>query len=128
MLGDRVLLRTRMWRENSDSKKGQKSTHLLPLNALADLLSLCILFYLPFSVRCCRWKEGVQHFREKCLAVKVYCHYRESKREQNERKQEHLPKVYNSEITVCSEAALTTLWATCASLLIFWDPAVQELI
>lgn len=66
--------------------------------------------------------------RGKCLAANVYCHCWKSKREQNERKQVHLPQVYNPEITVCSEAALTTLRTTCASLLISLAPAVQELI
>lgn len=58
----------------------------------------------------------------------IDCHCRESKREQNERKQVHLPQVYNPEITVCSGACLTALQAACASLLISSAPAVQELI
>lgn len=66
--------------------------------------------------------------RGKCLAANVNCHCWKSKREQNERKQVHLPQVYNPEITVCSEAALTTLRTACASLLISLAPAVQELI
>lgn len=66
--------------------------------------------------------------RRKCLVANVYCHCWKSKREQNERKQVHLPQVYNPEITVCSEAALTTLRTACASLLISLAPAVQELI
>lgn len=105
-----------------------KGSRLPSANALVEFFPLCITFDLPLSVRFYRWKEGVQHFREKCLALKVSCHCWESKREENERKQVHLPQVYNPEITVCSEAALTTLWAACASLLISSAPAVQELI
>lgn len=60
--------------------------------------------------------------------VNIDCHCWESKRERNERKQVHLPQVYNPEITVCSGACLTALRAACASLLISSAPAVQELI
>ncbi len=81
-----------------------------------------------FIVRLYRWKKGVQHFRGKWLAVNIDCHHWESKRERNERKQVHLPQVYNPEITVCSGTCLTALWAACASLLISSAPAVQELI
>lgn len=74
-------------------------------------------------------KKRVQHFRgEKWLAANIDCHCWESKRERNERKQVHLPQVYNPEITVCSGACLTALQAACASLLISSAPAVQELI
>lgn len=73
-------------------------------------------------------EEGVQHFGEKWLAVNIDCHCWESKRERNERKQVHLPQVYNPEITVCSGACLTALQAARASLLISSAPAVQELI
>lgn len=81
-----------------------------------------------FIVELYRWKEGVQHFGGKWLVVNIDCHCWESKRERNERKQVHLPQVYNPEITVCSWACLTALWAACASLLISSAPAVQELI
>lgn len=81
-----------------------------------------------FIVKPYRWKKGVQPFRGKRLAVNIDCHCWESKRERNERKQVHLPQVYNPEITVCSGACLTALWAACASLLISLAPAVQELI
>lgn len=81
-----------------------------------------------FIVKLYRWKEGVQHFGGKWLVVNIDCHCSESKRERNERKQVHLPQVYNPEITVCSGACLTALWAACASLLISSAPAVQELI
>lgn len=64
----------------------------------------------------------------KWLVVNIDCHCWESKRERNERKQVHLPQVYNPEITVCSGACLTALRAACASLLISLAPAVQELI
>lgn len=73
-------------------------------------------------------EEGVQHFGGKWLAVNIDCHCWESKRERNERKQVHLPQVYNPEITVCSGACLTALQAARASLLISSAPAVQELI
>lgn len=73
-------------------------------------------------------EEGVQHFGEKWLVVNIDCHCWESKRERNERKQVHLPQVYNPEITVCSGACLTALQAARASLLISSAPAVQELI
>lgn len=81
-----------------------------------------------FIVKLYRWKKGVQHFRGKWLVVNIDCHCWESKRERNERKQVHLPQVYNPEITVCSGACLTALQAACASLLISSAPAVQELI
>lgn len=81
-----------------------------------------------FIVKLYRWKKGVQHFGGKWLVVNIDCHCWESKRERNERKQVHLPQVYNPEITVCSGACLTALRAACASLLISSAPAVQELI
>lgn len=81
-----------------------------------------------FIVKLYRWKTGVQHFGGKWLVVNIDCHCWESKRERNERKQVHLPQVYNPEITVCSGACLTALRVACASLLISSAPAVQELI
>ena len=58
----------------------------------------------------------------------IDCHLWERKEERNERKQVHLPQVYNPEITVCSGACPTALQAACASLLISLAPAVRELI
>lgn len=79
MLGDLFFLRTWLCGGISDNKKSQihqmackqTSTRLLSLNVLAEILSLYIMFYLPFTVRFCRWKGGVQRFWEKCLVVKV---------------------------------------------------------
>lgn len=60
--------------------------------------------------------------------MNIDCHCWESKKERNERKQVHLPQVYNPEITVYSGACLTVVQAAGASLLISLAPAVQELI
>lgn len=73
-------------------------------------------------------REGCSILKGKWLVVNIDCHCWESKRERNERKQVHLPQVYNPEITVCSGTCLTVLQAACASLLISSAPAVQELI
>lgn len=103
----------------------------LHLYILAEIIPLCqqellVTFFLLWGPGC---KKAVQHFRgEKWLAANIDCHCWESKRERNERKQVHLPQVYNPEITVCSGACLTALQAACASLLISSAPAVQELI
>lgn len=74
----------------------------------------------------------MQHFRGKKsgLAAKYRLSVpgEQERGGRNERKQVHLPQVYNPEITVCSGACLTTLWAACASLLISLAPAVHELI
>lgn len=127
--------------------KGQKPSDVMETSSLHPLppaphlhLSLTsmsaegfarLLFF--FSLwRWNRWKKGVQHFRGKKsgLAAKYRLSVpgEQGRGGRNERKQVHLPQVYNPEITVCSGACLTTLWAACASLLISLAPAVHELI
>lgn len=90
------------------------------------------VFIWLFIVRLYKWEGGggCSILRWKWLVVNIDCHCseRKRKRERNERKQVHLPQVYNPEITVCSGACLTALGAACASLLISSAPAVQELI
>ena len=137
-----LILQWALFEENAERKKRVKSHLAVYISRAAsspnyltfiyshwNLTSMSARAFSPiFIVKPHRWEKGVQHFGGKWLVVNIDCHCWESKRERNERKQVHLPQVYNPEITVCSGPCLTALRAACASLLISSVPAVQELI